>query len=365
MLAVQKYLETHTLEQLIEEFSLKSDRKDNKVLLRYDMINSPMSSEIVQDCRGIILEVGTWRVLSLPFRKFFNYGEGHAANIDWNTAKVAEKIDGSCMTLWWNPHSNAWCVQTLGRMYADGNAHTDDRTFAELFWEYVPKGFIEDISQHEVNKYRCFTFELTTKYNRVVKGYDYQGLWFLSMRNLETLKEYNLGYVDSWVENYGLKRPEIFDLSDLESCIETARSFPPDEEGFVVFDEAYNRIKIKNPAYVAINHMRDGMGPKALIRIIQNDAGDDVLTYFPEWKEEYNNLKEKYCRLLSELYTLYDQNREIEVQKDFALAIKHHPCCGALFSLRAGKVQSIEESLAVMSETKLYDILMKGQEDVC
>jgi hypothetical protein len=49
----------------------------------------------MQDCRGIILEKGTWNVMSLAFRKFFNAEEGNAHKIDWKTAKILEKLDGS------------------------------------------------------------------------------------------------------------------------------------------------------------------------------------------------------------------------------------------------------------------------------
>jgi hypothetical protein len=38
----------------------------------------------------LILELDTWKVMSLAFKKFFNSEEGNAHKIDWNTAKVLE-----------------------------------------------------------------------------------------------------------------------------------------------------------------------------------------------------------------------------------------------------------------------------------
>jgi len=54
-------------------------------------------------CRGIILDAeDDWRVVSLPYVKFFNYGESYAdKTLDWTTAKVYEKLDGSMVTLYW------------------------------------------------------------------------------------------------------------------------------------------------------------------------------------------------------------------------------------------------------------------------
>jgi hypothetical protein len=37
----------------------------------------------------LILELDTWKVMSLAFKKFFKE-EGNAHKIDWNTAKVLE-----------------------------------------------------------------------------------------------------------------------------------------------------------------------------------------------------------------------------------------------------------------------------------
>ena len=58
------------------------------VQLSYSQIESSMASPVVQECRGLILEVDTWKLVSFPFRKFFNFAEKHAHEIDWDTARV-------------------------------------------------------------------------------------------------------------------------------------------------------------------------------------------------------------------------------------------------------------------------------------
>ena len=97
MLAIQKYIAKHGITKAINDFKLKSKECENKILLKYDQLTSPtlMGLPEMQDCRGLILEKGTWKVMSLAFRKFFNAEEGNAAKIDWNTARVLEKLDGT------------------------------------------------------------------------------------------------------------------------------------------------------------------------------------------------------------------------------------------------------------------------------
>ena len=96
MLAIQKFLLENGLAKAITRFNLKTRIYKSKVLVKYDQLSSPtlMANQEVQECRGLILEKDTWRVMSLAFTKFFNSEEGNAHKIDWNTAHVLEKLDG-------------------------------------------------------------------------------------------------------------------------------------------------------------------------------------------------------------------------------------------------------------------------------
>jgi hypothetical protein len=51
----------------------------------------------MQDCRGIILERYLERYV-IGIQKFFN-AEGNAHKIDWKTAKILEKLDGTMIQL--------------------------------------------------------------------------------------------------------------------------------------------------------------------------------------------------------------------------------------------------------------------------
>ena len=104
---LQQYLREHGLEKLIADYSIKAvthKQYPHLISLKYSQIDSPMGEKIVQQCRGIVLDrSNNWEIVSYPYDKFFNYGEGngevfYSAAIDWSTAKVYEKLDGSLMT---------------------------------------------------------------------------------------------------------------------------------------------------------------------------------------------------------------------------------------------------------------------------
>ena len=99
MLSIITYIKEHGLEKTLVDFKLKSRDYDKKVLIKYDQIASSMGLSEVQDARGLILEKDTWKIMCLSFRKFFNNSEGHAARIDWDSAHVLEKCDGTMIQI--------------------------------------------------------------------------------------------------------------------------------------------------------------------------------------------------------------------------------------------------------------------------
>lgn len=92
---VQVYLRSGGgLDGLTERYAIKATRSivnSHLVLFKYNQIESPFAEPIVRECRGLILDESEgWCVVSRSFDKFFNHGEGHAAPIDWSSARVQE-----------------------------------------------------------------------------------------------------------------------------------------------------------------------------------------------------------------------------------------------------------------------------------
>ena len=104
---LQDYLRTKGLEKLTQTYNVKVNRHNNfanLVCLKYSQIESSLGEKIVQQCRGIILdESNNWKIVSYPYDKFFNYGECHAPKLNWETAQIYSKLDGSLMNLYFLP----------------------------------------------------------------------------------------------------------------------------------------------------------------------------------------------------------------------------------------------------------------------
>jgi hypothetical protein len=338
---LQNYLRTHGLEKLVETSHINAvphQQYPNLVCLKYSMMDSPMSQVVVRQSRGIIFDrANNWEIVAYPYDKFFNYGEGRAAAIDWASAQVYEKLDGSLMTLYF--YDRKWHVASSGTPDGSGDIRDCDFNLAQLFWRvWTALDY-----QLPTDTEHCYIFELMTESNQIIVIHDRDRLVLHGARNIKTLTE---SAPQIWAQKYGWEAVNIYPLTD-EREIKTAANLlnPIATEGYVVCDRHFNRVKVKSPQYVAIQHLLGGFCSLRLTKIIIANEGEEFLVYFPEWTDLYRQMKERYRVLIPEIEANWERYKDISVQKDFALAIKDLPYPSILFALRSGKVKSVRESL--------------------
>lgn len=352
-LLVQEYLRSgKTLADLEAEFGIEHrlhKEFPNLAQLKYNMIDSPMAEKIVQECRGLILDAANnWEVVSFPYTKFFNYGEGLAHPINWTTdgatlspdLRVLEKIDGSLMCLYW--YNGSWRVSSSGLPDANGTVELLSITFSELFWQtWAELGYtLPD------DKNYTYMFELCTRFNKVVIYHPVSRIVLHGVRDITTHQEYLPQDVAS---KYGWECVKFYDFSSMDEVLAMAETLEAmKQEGFVVLDAAtFNRIKLKTPQYVRIARMRDGLSYKNILDTIRLNESSEFLTYFPEFMELYTEVEAKFNALVSEIERVYEEIRHIEVQKEFALIAVKYPFSGTLFNMRKTG-NSARSLLAVM-----------------
>ena len=376
MLAIQNYLKTHGLEKTIKDFSLKTREYGHKILMKYDQLVSPtlMGLPEMQDCRGIILEKGTWKVLSLAFRKFFNSEESNAAKIDWNTAKIYEKMDGTMIQVYYDWHDMTWYAGTTGTANGEGEVNNKNgTTFNELFWDTVNNKYT--FNECLLNKDLIYVFELCTPYNIVVKPHGESSATVLAIRNRETLVELSGKDLEMAAISIGVPLVKSFDInaSNVGHLLKTFEGMPWYSEGYVVVDSNFNRVKVKNPAYVHAHHLKGKMANHHIMGIIKTNECDEFIATFKEREEEIRELESGYQNLLNnlsncwdELLTVRPKNITPKEKKKFAMNVfdvvnKYgvKQFSGLFFGLNDGKVESIGEYMMNYDDKKLYHLLIK------
>lgn len=344
---VDDYLRANGMAALLEHTKCKATRHGrwpNLVLFKYGP-DSPIEDQLTQQCRGIILdEADGWRVVCWPYSKFFNLGDPNAATIDWDSATVYEKLDGSLCSLYW--YGDQWNVATSGSPDASGNVHGGSEIFSELFWAtWQHLGY-----RFPANKTATFMFELMTRANRVVVAHKEPRLVLHGLRLM--------GYEFPPVQMCGWECVKRYSLRNARAVAAAARHMHgTEQEGFVVCDTHFNRIKVKSPSYVRLHHARSYLTPRRMLDLMAANEADEFTLYFPEYFDEFEALRGKVKALIVELEQFYFENEDIEVQRDFAYCVRDHRCSGAMFARRSGKVTSMREWVASLPSKKLLALL--------
>ena len=371
-LSIVTYIKTYGLNKAVKDFKLKMKDYGYKILLKYDQIESDMSFQEVQECRGLILEKDTWRVFSLAFKKFFNSAEGHASKIDWNSAKILNKYDGSCMSVYWDWVVEKFFVSTTGMGEGEGEVNNIiESSFADLFWKTIKD--VYNLDNNNFNKGYSYVFELMTIENHVVKIHNNPSVTLLTIRDLKTLKELSYEEVRIISEKLSIPHAEAFDLDFKNPYLlaKTLDGLPFDFEGYVVVDGDFNRIKIKNPAYLSAHHLKSSTAEYNIVGIIKTNEIDEYLSIFKDRKDKINELKLKYDEIILKLENIWGElaqfkpkNITKEEQKKYAMKVFEivekndvKNFSGLFFALKDYKVHSVKDYILNLDNKKLYQIL--------
>ena len=296
------------------------------VMFSYNQLASDFNIELVREARGIIFRKGEWeKPVCWAFNKFGNYGESYAPEIDWSTAMVTEKIDGSLIKVWWD---GCWRISTNGTIDAY-QAEVSDvkmKNFGDYFELAIQKyyGSFEEFTQR-LSEHLTYMFELVGPYNRVVIPYEEVDVYYLGSRSKISGTEYRhrLGLIK-------LPAPKEYPLTSLEDCVRAAEEMEWDSEGFVVVDGYGNRVKIKSPAYVMAHFARNNnvITRKHLLRVVLENEIEEFLCYASDYAEElqalqdsmneYKETCERYARALSAAAAMLER-------KDYAKLVMSLP----------------------------------------
>ena len=179
-------------------------------------------------------------------------------------------------------------------------------------------------------------------------------LYHIGTRDNISLKEFEV--------DIGIKKPKTYQCNNLNDLIEMASKLRYCEEGYVVKDEDYRRIKVKSPAYVAISNLISGMNEKRLLELLRTNEVGEFLTYFPEYKPHIETLKNKIDDLTDYLDSVIRKKIipiHYETRKEFAeMATKtKHPAF--FFIYYDGKIKNPQEWIWSLTNDKIIEQLEK------
>lgn len=245
----------------------KDTNPDSPYLLFIYGIGADFTDPVVQEARGIIINEETKEVVCWPFRKFGRYDEPYADKIDWSTAEVQEKIDGSIIKLWFDKINKKWIFSTNACINAvNAPCKISANSTYTNYLELIESCYNFDIIQYKLKGLdtdKTYIFELTTPSNQVVVKYTRSRLFHIGTRSNITGKEYSTRDIGGYLSGIETAA-EFVGLKNLDDCIAYLDMFTRDSdgriigcefEGFVVVDKNFNRVKIKDPIYIVLHNI--------------------------------------------------------------------------------------------------------------
>lgn len=322
-------LEHDNWEELLttDPYNLKISRDGDYVIFKYNQISSDFTIPLVREARGIIFRENDWKCVSFPFLKFGNYGENYCPEIDWNTASVQEKVDGSLIKFWYDYGWHISTNSTIDAFLAELN-DTKYQNFGQLVLEGIHNVFPNEHDFFNMLNTNCtYMFELVSPYNRVVIPYKEIKLYFLGIRDMNDGLEWNPE--DSDV-SYFFDVPKRYNLHSLEDVQMAASKLPWDEEGYVVCDTNFNRVKIKSPEYIKAHYARSNgvITVERLVQIIIDGEQEEFLIYASDYEEELRKVEETMHRIARcAIISMNDifEAREFESRKEYANEVMKYP----------------------------------------
>jgi hypothetical protein len=367
-LNVQWFIEQHSdWEKLLSEkpycLTITRDKVygKNLLMLKYSQVDSDFNEPIVRECRGLILDEDTLEPVSIPFFKFGNVGESYCPDIDWKSASILQKVDGSLIKI----------VKIDGKLLISTNGTIDAskapiaeqlncpfKTFEDIVL-YVFK--YKDVDYMNFKEGFTYMFELVSPWTRVVVPWKENNLYFLGLRDNTTFEE-QLPYGHPLTLKFDT--PAKFNLHTLDECIAATKEMPWDEEGYVVVDKDFNRVKVKSPSYVAAHNLKGNgvMSYARAIELVRSNEIDEVCSYFEEFRSALEECKERFWSLVHETETSWNEylkvDSELLTRKDKAIWItKNFKFPGAAFCLLDKKVASVKDFFMQIPAVKLLSYL--------
>jgi hypothetical protein len=355
-LKLQTFLENQGIEMLQKQLAIKVYRHPELPLVgfKYNQIDSPRTHEVVRECRGVVLEDKTWKLVAKPFSRFFNVGEveNEFKTFNWAEFDCIDKVDGSLIIMY--HYENEWHVNTSGS-FGLGDAHMYDGSWRKLFWDTC------GIDKTKLLPSLTYILELCTPYNRVVKDYGRPTVFLLGLNDIYHGQELPEYLVDDEAQILGIERPKTYsatNLAEVTSLLEALEDTDELQEGVVIRDSNGMRFKWKTQRYVALHRLNDNgniLLARNLMTIALTGEVSETVVYFPV-KNALAEVEAGIQEAINDIYNNWFVHGDIASQKKFALKVKEHKFASILFQMRKDLEWSSENQDAYIRKLFLKDV---------
>jgi len=284
--------------------------------------NDPVGSAIRRECRGLIFNNETGKLISRPYHKFFNAGEKeetqlHKINL-YEPHIVLEKLDGSMIRP--IPTAEGFKLATkagVTEIAQQAEEFIDDKPHYSRF---IGKCLLIKITP---------IFEWVSRKNRIVIDYPEDNLILTGMRYNDTgfYLDYDAmkNYATAWNISV-VKAVDGLAVQNIELFVKQVREWD-DGEGIVLRFDTAHMVKVKADEYVLRHKTKDSISQeKNVIAIILDDSVDDLVPLLtPQDADRLQEFQHAFWLsvedVCGEIYDLYKKIDKDQNQKEYAILV--------------------------------------------
>jgi RNA ligase len=232
--------------------------------------NSVDWDPLVKHCRGIIFDATEdYKIVALPFSKFFNYGEGgiHYPSADGILNRIYTKMDGSLgICFYWH---DKWHLTTRGSLNSDIGVEGQK--------------ILDDVLSYEIgvslDPHRTYLFEIIAPICQIVVKYNKSELVALGSRNVRSGEcLYGRSSILFW-PHYA----EEHFFNTKEEMIAWLNATKGTEfEGFVVHFSDGSIFKFKSEDYMRLHRIIAQFTFKRVLEAVQQHQQEEIRRALPE-----------------------------------------------------------------------------------
>lgn len=200
------------------------------------------NAALLRQCRGVV--VGRNLIYTLPWSKFFNYGEPGCPNIPATVPLITKKYDGSLGILFTLDEKTYWTTR--------GDLESPQAKVAQTLWgdrpsSVIPFGW-------------SIMAEIIHPSTKVIVDYNFEGLVVLGARNIISGDEIPYEEVADWAANQNLRMTERIEGS-FEEALQMVAEMDAQQEGFVLAwppedgKGEWIRVKVKSKDYLRVHRI--------------------------------------------------------------------------------------------------------------
>lgn len=295
--------------------------------------------------RGTVYETATNKLVSRPFKKFFNLCELNTRKqkrlLERKSYTVHEKCDGSMIHIF--RYEGKWWCCTRGSFTSDQAIKASE--------------LLNNYRMDLVAPVYTLVCEVIYPSNKIIVNYgDQEKLVLLAAFNKHTCREESLTYTEVISIGSGIELAKRYKYS-IEQCIELQKTLPKDEEGFVIRFDNGERVKVKGEEYLKIARVLSHCSPLSLWKTMEKGKVSGKVKaeipeeIYPEIEPIITRLENKFKCIINDIACSFIRNMPESMLGDnldykkigVFLKDKNFPHQSCFFNLMRGNNKAIEK----------------------